>query len=347
MMRFIKYGMFFLFSGILIVVTSEIGLRFFAKLRTYSEQNFGIYQNPYNTDNDKYYYLWNPCTVFTNAQPEFSYDYYINSIGLADKREFNEIETDNTIIFLGDSFTFGVGSPQDSSAPKLLENNLMMNAIDFNVVNAGVAGSDPFYQNKIIDDIFIPAGFKHYILAINISDLYDFIFRGGNERFNELEKNINPQKAPWYEPIYKNSLVFRGVVHFVFKIDYSLLTRKKTISEKHNAVKKYVELLSKLNDKIKSIGGTLIVVLHPYPTQFSKLKVKNNNEVLNYKYLNNIHQLLLERNVNSYNLEPNFLKVLSHENYSEYSWEIDGHFNSKGYQLYADILFEELFKSDK
>ena len=105
-------------SIVLLVV--EVGLRLSGKLKTYSEKNFGTYASAYNSNGVDHLFVWRKNDTITSKKQEFTYTYKTNSFGLVDKKNIDTCNYNNTTVFLGDSFVFGVGSPQDSSLPVLL-----------------------------------------------------------------------------------------------------------------------------------------------------------------------------------------------------------------------------------
>jgi len=328
---------YFTFPLFLLLLILELGLRFSGQLKTYTEQNFGYYQSPYGQVHQSHLFKFKPSEKLEYTQKEFSYTYLLNNEGFNDPKNLEDCQPEYTKIVLGDSFTFGVGAPQDSNMVALL--NMKIDSIYF--FNAGMPDSDPFYQTKLITDYFLPKGYKNFIIIINVSDIYDYIFRGGEERFKE-DGTVVYRKAPSIQFWYQRFFLVRAFSYVFFDTDYTMLPKKTLKAEKENAVEALTNALISLNKTIENKGGSLEVVFHPYPAQFKKGNSKVYQEVLNYQYLEEIYKNLVLSNVNSFNLEPDFSKVLNHENYENYAWKIDGHFNGNGYDLYAKILFNQL-----
>lgn len=318
----------------IILIIVEVGLRFSGRLQTYSEKSFGVYQSPYATNADSHFYMGTPFDTVQNNTKEFSYTYYQNDFGLNDKRNLDTANTHTTTIYLGDSFTGGAGTPQDSTIPVLLSNNS-----NCTFVNAGFIGSDPFFECKLIDSVFLPKGFKNYIVMINASDLYDYIFRGGEERFLPNGK-LQYNKAPCIEKIHKHSYIVRAFLHGILKMDFTLLPPNKMKQKKEEAVNTYTQLFVHQN---KKLDGNLLVIVQPYARQYA-FSNKVLSEVMNFKYLQQLYENLQENNIKTINLDAPLSKVLNNENYLNYSWEIDGHYNSKGYLLLAQTIQKELDK---
>lgn len=310
----------------------EFGIRLTGKLKTHTEKNFGTYQSAYSAENLKHLYVWKKNDTIISVQKEFTYTYHTNSYGFVDSRLLDTCYADNSIVFLGDSFVFGTGAPQDSSLPVLLSKYT-----NVNIINAGMPGSDPFYQKILLDRIFKPKGFCNYIFMINCSDIYDYVIRGGEERFLANDK-IAYHKAPWFEPIYKFSYLFRAIVHVVLNADYSLLSKNEMKVLKEKAIFEYVWLFKKIAQ-----SNSILVVIQPYARQYAK-NDKILSEVLNYQYLNKIEQELKSNNIKTLNLNSELKKYITAENYLEYSWAIDGHYNSKGYSLLSKIILKALKK---
>jgi lysophospholipase L1-like esterase len=47
------------------------------------------------------------------------------------------------------------------------------------------------------------------------------------------------------------------------------------------------------------------------------------------------------------NLYPLFAKTLTASNYTDYSWPLDGHFNAKGYSLFAKLAVEAIMSAQE
>lgn len=319
-------------SVVVVVLILEIGLRLSGRLKTYSEKSFGVYQSPYAINANSHIYKENPFDTINTTAVEFSYSYIMNDYGLNDKHNLDALNKETTYLYLGDSFTFGAGTPQDSSVPALLTK---MNSCTF--INAGFSGSDPFFEAKLIDSIFQPLGFSKYIIMVNVSDLYDYIFRGGNERFLPNGK-LQFNKAPWWEKLHQHSYIIRAFAHGILKMDFSLLSPKETKKRKEKAINEYTKLFKNLNDNLQS---NLIVIVQPYARQYANSN-QVLNEVMNFNYLLDLNKSLKFNNIKTINLNDSLSKTINESNYIDYSWEIDGHYNSKGYLLLSQIITSEL-----
>lgn len=325
-----KKYLYLLWGVVAALIILETLLRVMGLFKTYSEINFNTYQSPYSADHASYLYLAEPNDTMTVRQVEFEYTYYTNNLGFYEAGDIETCDSLNKIVFLGDSFVFGVGAPQDSSVVAQLEKKL-----DIPIINAGFPGSDPFFQSKLIDSIFSKRNCHQFIFMVNFSDLYDYVFRGGFERF-KVSKTLQYRRGPKFEKIYKVSFVARAIVHGILKYDYSLLPPSSASALKKESVIAYNELFKQMNEKYN-----IIVMIQPYPRQFDE-NSEILSEVLNYSYLEQLHELLKQSGIPTINLNEGLSEQINEMNYLNYSWKLDGHFNAKGYCLLADIIANEL-----
>ena len=325
-----KKTLFGLFIFVSSIVLLELGLRSSDRLKTWTEKNLGFYHSIYAPVSTPHLYILPKEDTLKYSPEEFKFNYWINKDGFVDSRSLACLPKDNTIIFLGDSFTFGVGADKEKNVPFLLETQLSTP-----LYNAGIPGSDPFYEKKLLDSIFLPAGFNKFIFMCNLSDIYDHVIRGGNERFLKDNK-VTYRKGPWIEWFYQRSFIVRAFVHKILKMDFSLLPPSKMKKLKTQAIDELATLFAKMPNEVD-----LIVIIQPYPSQYSETN-QVLNEVLNEAYIQKLDSALTRSAIKTINLGPELNKHLNVDNYLEYSWDLDGHFNAKGYSLLADIIANEL-----
>ncbi len=79
----------------------------------------------------------------------YDFTYSNNSLGLRGDKEYQfERPTDHRILFLGDSFTYGLGVNDDQTFPYLIEKDLISEKIPVEVINAGNPGRGTDYALK-------------------------------------------------------------------------------------------------------------------------------------------------------------------------------------------------------
>lgn len=80
-------------------------------------------------------------------------------------------------------------------------------------------------------------------------------------------------------------------------------------------------------------------LIHPLPQEYYKVL----DSRLDFKEIDKLHNLLKNKNIEVYNLREDFEKRLhTKEDWKNHSWEIDGHFNEKGYSLMAKLIYEKI-----
>jgi len=270
-------------------------------------------------------------------KPEFSYIHNFNSLGLRDKEPVLDSNL-RTIIGLGDSFTEGVGSPQDSTWLKLMEGNL--NRLDQNLkiqtINGGYIGSDPIAEFILLERKLIKYMPEIVIVCINNSDISDLIVRGGKERFNN--RIVKYQTGPWWEFFYSYSYIFRSIAHSIFNVNYLLLTNKQYEIEKDLAIKKLKEIICQdYKDLAKKHSFKLAVILHPMQHE-----LEQKDFVLDDLYLELKKDSTL-LTINLYNEYYAFQKD-NENNFMDLYWPKDLHHNSSGYKLWADIVSDKILQ---
>jgi len=130
---------------VVFILWMEILLRVKGTFHTYSEKTEGKYYTYYNKKTLRTYHVWMPHQKIDHHRSEFDYSYTANSLGLREV-EFSVEKPDSLcrLLFLGDSFTEGVGTPYDSTYPRFFGNLLKESYNNIQTINAGISGSDPF-----------------------------------------------------------------------------------------------------------------------------------------------------------------------------------------------------------
>jgi len=186
--------------------------------KTYMEQRAGVYQSPYDQNMGNYYNVRIPYDTVLLKSPEFVFPRIVNSLGHSDK-EWSKVKDSAVIrvLTLGDSFTEGDGAPVDSAYPILLESILRSKGHNIEVLNAGVAGSDPFFGYRNLKDRLLAFDADVVVQTIYSDDLlFDIPLRGGMERFVN-DSVIRLRQGPWWEPIAAVSYSFRGLLAILGK----------------------------------------------------------------------------------------------------------------------------------
>jgi lysophospholipase L1-like esterase len=303
-----------------------------------NEDQKGQYNAFYETKNASYYHVWKVASRHWLSNNEFHYDRMSNSLGFAD-REWEKEKPEGTyrILCLGDSFTEGDGADADSTYPVFLESMMKERYGAVEVLNAGTCGSDPYFNYINFKDRLQKYQPDLIIQTISANDLlHDIPVRGGLERFKENGR-LEYANAPWWEPLYALSYVFRILVSVMgYNAD---LTKNALI---YNNLDNYIsEVKNMFTDQFAPIckeqGAQLVVVYLPMKSELEnsspdivRLKMNNFSTDSGFVYKD---------------LHPYYMRNLSTQGglpVRDYYWKYDAHHNAKGYQLMAKSIFDAI-----
>jgi hypothetical protein len=313
----------------------EAGLRWTGTTATYLEKVGQGWKSPYADPEPerKWFHLWTPHITFPAARNEFSYVKKTNSEGLPDSLEYAVPKPDSVfrIIALGDSFTEGVGAPQDSAWPQRLRGMLggrLPKTVE--VVNAGVSGSDPVYALILLQERLARYRPDHVLLMVNHSDVDDLIARGGRERFRP-DSTARFRGAPWFEPVYRSSYVFRLFAHGALRMDYLYLTPEKRRLEEQRAVAELAATVRAFQALCGSMGCRFTLVLQPMENELRRGSVW---------LAEPLEKALAGSGADRLDLLDCFRGQgdMMGENVQRFYWPIDRHFNSLGYDRVARCI---------
>ncbi|MBL4735432.1 MAG: hypothetical protein JKY18_08855 [Flavobacteriales bacterium] len=334
---------------VILWVCAELFFRFGpATYESYGEKNGSwLYISPYLVKENSWSGLWveNEHVYQANLSKQYSfeeYDYSLNTNSYGLRNE--EIEKQKArgvyrIIALGDSFTEGRGATQDESWPAVLNSALGEGITNqtFEVVNAGISGSDPFFELHLLKNKLLELQPDMVIMAINSSDIDDIVIRGGSERFDNDGK-LSYKKGPWWAGIYANSYLFRHIIHDVFeynllfnKTDTQTTIRDNAKANVHKAIHAFIEMA-------KEERFRPMVLFHPLLSEFDKGEteldhifesVRKDSTVLTLNILKN-----LEVTPTSGNQREDFY------------WPIDQHHTPAGYKMMVNEIYDAMYYAE-
>lgn len=327
------------------LLAAELVLKYVVHLNlNYSERNGKfLYESAYRkkdyfnfkwkktgASQDPQLFINKPNTSKVQQNAEFSYLHQFNSLGLRGVEPVMDTSK-FTIIGLGDSFTEGMGAPQDSTWLSILQHKLNENDSlgVVQCINAGVSGSDLFYEYILLERQLLKFHPRLVIVAINNSDIDDIMVRGGMERFNN-KGTVTYRKGPWWEFFYQFSFITRAVAHSLFKVDWRLMTAQQLQQERMAAIKE-IELCLRQYYKplAQAHNFKLMVVLHPLQNELEK-----DDFLLQPLY----NRLRSDSTVTIVNLFTEIQNLKGEVDFKSLYWQLDMHYNSKGYALWADVL---------
>ena len=321
--------LFFLLETVLIMTGTYL---------TYMERLNHAYVSPYAYANSSPYNVW-PTAGKPHwlTKPEYSYSRPTNSLGFADMEwPKSKRPGEKRILALGDSFTEGDGASYDSSYVAIFRQCLRAAGDSSYIMNAGICGSDPCNNYIIYRDLLQPYQPNVIIQSMGSGDLIaEILLRGGMERFQK-DGTVKFRPAPWWEPIYAESYLSRI---FFRSAGYTELLRKKDPSppEIERITKSAMDLFDAYADLCRKNGTKLFIVLHP-----ERNEVDNNQ--YNYNFTALIDHLRNTDHIEVLDLLPLYRSYIEahHSHSADYFWKMDGHHNSKGYQMMAETTCQGL-----
>lgn len=315
------------------------------KYMLYSEINGRPYYNGYNTVNDNWYRTYLPHQKVQYQNPDFNYPIYINALGIRE-HEVDTAKNDSVIRILvtGDSFAEGIGAPYDSTWPRLLEKYLNQAGLNTEVIDAGVAGSDIFFAYTHYRDILKNYKPNLIIASFNSSDYVEYLQRGGMERFH-TNGTTHYKQAPWYEPLYHYSRLFRALCHKFggFWITGLFVSADDYVAESPIITQAFAQTYVQFNTEAEKNGAVLIAMLHPTP-----FEITDSGQPIfdsNLKNLKSLQGLLKQERIPCYNLTEPLNQHFEKKELDTYCHPHDHHFKPIGYAYMAQALSDSLLRS--
>jgi lysophospholipase L1-like esterase len=330
--------------SIITLAVLEIGLRLSGLLNSYTENVGQPYASSYNIKNSTWFPFWEPNTEYDVDHGDFKHYYVINGYGFRGGQPvLDKPDSITRIIVLGDSFAEGMGAPSDSAWPRQLETLLLNRDLGVEVINAGISGSDPFFEFLLFEHKLLKLKPDYVMLAVNSTDLDDVIFRGEVERFHE-DGTTHYRKGPWYEPIYKYSFVVRLYCRLVLNqpLVGIFLSEKQYQEEMELATNALSKLIYRKVSWLNNQGIEVFIILHPVP-----LAAANPNADVSYHpkpFMRKLNDSLLANHIPVINLDDEFESLFAEQPVSDFAHMNDGHYNSKGYAFFASSVLAEIDK---
>lgn len=320
----------------------EIGLRLSGLLNSYMEKVGKPYTSAYNIKNSTWFPFWEPNTEHDVGHGDFNHHYVINGYGFRGVQPvLDKPDSIKRIIVLGDSFAEGMGAPSDSAWPIQLETLLLNRNLGIEVINAGIAGSDPFFEFILLEHKLLSLNPDYVILSVNSTDLDDVIFRGGMERFHK-DGTTHYRKGPWYEPLYKYSFCVRLYCRLVLNqpLVGIFLSEKQYQEEMEFASNELSKLISEKVSWLENKGIDVFIILHPVP-----LAAANPNAEVSYHpkpFMRALNDSLLANHIPVINLDDEFESLFAEQPVSDFAHMNDGHYNSEGYAFFATSVLDKI-----
>jgi lysophospholipase L1-like esterase len=262
---------------------------------------------------------------------EFTYKCNYNQLGLRGKLPpLHKSEKEIRVVLLGDSFIEGDGTPDDSTVSVLLEQKLNADkdSCKFTVINGGISGSNPIYEQKFLYRRLLQFNPDIVISAVYSNDLWD------------IQVMMHQGRIPMEEYPFAVSHIFRLFYFGIMKYnDFSCLHPPKTTRKRREVLLDYLQndlMLSK--KQLNNLGIEMLTMYIP-----AKDEVIHKNEFLTQKqhisgFMKYDIHLLELFDVNAIRQKNEFT--------GRYYWKKDAHFRPEGYNLVAAILSAQIKEID-
>lgn len=320
------------------ILLAELFLRAIHLNQSSIETRSNVYMSPYHANMPSLFYSYSPNSTFYLESPEFKYKRVTNSFGLAgpepvlkkDSKEFR-------ILAMGDSYTDGDGADYDSSYVKFLERKLKAKfpCRKFSFINAGVCGSDPVFNYIHLERIFF--AYHPDLVLVNISSgdiIADEIVRGGMERFAN-GKTINYRKAPWWEPVYAVSYLFRLIANTVKHTDLLLLSPQDYVNQKPYLDSITADVMHRCIKLGEHNNFKTIFMLRPFLWEIKKKSYDYNFNVLQQSAKGS-------NKLQWFDMMPEYQRLIqaSGKSADVFFWPQNGHHNAAGYEIMAEAALK-------
>ncbi|MFN8321354.1 MAG: hypothetical protein U0T74_01730 [Chitinophagales bacterium] len=334
------------YSVLIALFAAEFTLRFITKTNiSYGEQNNNGYTITYRYNKwgnvrfiehegrpDLYTLQFDSGELRRYTTIDFSYpDFYCNKLGF---RGVLPDTNKNIILALGDSFTEGAGTPNDSNYTELMRKQIQSSDTSLDILNAGVSGNDIFFDWQMVYKLENKYHLKQLLFLMNNTDVCEVASRGGSERFMK-DGRLEYTPGKWWEPFYAVSFVFRLIVHSTTHLDNTLHTSEERDAEHRKAIHKiYLLVKNEIVPWSKSKRVKATIVLHPLEYE---LKDKANN--WEYDSLRNSLQ-----SIQGLNVVDCFAEIKAKAGSRKIYWQHDQHFKPEGYAILANYIYQNCFE---
>jgi len=323
------------FGVIAALLLAELGLRLSGRLETYSESNFGVYRSVLGSTKPSWLHLRTPSTSQQYTTADFAFALDTNREGV---RDVEHLEANPQglwrVVALGDSYTEGVGAAFEDSWPQRLADRLRTRGLPVELLQAGVAGSDPFFSFALLEQQLLSYRPRLVLFLLNATDLCDTLWWGGTERFLP-DGTSRARPAPWFEPFYRVSHLVRLVVHQSY--DWRMVRKATAAAANRDAEARIVELLERAQALGRREGFTIWVGVHPTPDE-----VHAHTRPFSQSFFGELRA----RGIPAADLSPDMETALGDLALTDYSWPVDRHYNARGYGVLAELVERELAEAE-
>lgn len=264
-----------------------------------------------------------------------TYSLVTNSLGFKDN--FNrevDLQTDlHRVVFIGDSFTEGIGLPFEKTFVGRIKEQL--DSTRFEILNAGASSYSPkLYHLKmqhLIEDVGLKMDELH--VYIDVSDIQDEIiysdYSPGRIGLWVSVRHFLTRNVYMFYAVRKSFKIFRS--YDTFFAERGEWTFNESAFDKWGSegLDRALLHMDQLYQLCESNDIKLLIAVYPWPTQ-----IRNPNG--NSKQVDTWRDFAMERDISFTNYFPDFIEGRGTEAaVSDFYVENDQHFNARGHELIA------------
>lgn len=307
---------------------------------TVSEKNGMGYASGFKVVSTGWYNQWPVNDKFVLPGNEYHYIYNTNHFGIREK-EFPLSKPDSVIRILvtGDSFVEGMGAPYDSTWPRLLEGILRAKGKQVEVMIGASAGDDIFTSYMAYLHRYREYKPDVVIAATNSSDITDYYFRGGLERFN-ADGKMHYRPRPFWDYAYQY-LHFVRAVMALKQYPFSGIPMQEAEYKNYlgGLQPVFLATIQKYRDTVQAEGAKFVWLSHAGGSEILYDNSLNQN-TRNLFY--NLTQELQRENTPCIFIYDAQLAHFKNTPMLQYTYNYDRHFNSTGYAYMALLASDSL-----
>lgn len=312
---------------------------------------------------------------------EYDVLYKVNSMGLRDyEMSLAKEEGIKRILFLGDSFTQGIGVGLEETMAKKLE-EILNDRPDgqFETINGGIAASAPAHQLAFLTSVGISFNPDLAIINLNSADFleevntarYSLQYEDGRMVFNTGKKHYLPKfleqylknNSFFYQQLFKNRQKFWKLLGHPDYVDSGVdakpgdpahdlfaITREIGDREFEELFGPVTARISQINYFLKDRNIPLLMVFIPHGHQVSPSQWISGRMVYQLtenEYPTRLNLRLAEfaksKDIDFLDLSEKFKDDLARNPDHKIFYDYDGHLTALGNRLAAEAIYEYMF----
>jgi lysophospholipase L1-like esterase len=357
-LRYLRDGLIIVSIGILLMIVSEIVVRFFypQDLDVHEKDNL-----PLAMVDSVLGHVYRPNTAATVKWPEYAASYAINTDGMRDEAIHPSVKNDSTIriLLLGDSFAFGVGVDYDDTWGAIAERKWRENGINVEFIKAGVSGYDTrlelLYLRRLVPkyhpDIVLIAFLQNDLitnLPLAASDSLEgehsmredsLTVRGQGDKLSHFQLVTLAKRM-----LLANDFIYTRMYFTTNRSVYYSYPANETLNRQVEITK---ELLLRIKEYCDQNGAGLFILSIPQEIQVI-MKARNYSvSGINIGFVDEVFFQFARDHKFVWIPAFDALAKKYRSDFDDIYFRLDGHINKRGTQVLGDFLYQSMAESLK